>query len=158
VINKNLNRITVEKILVMKKQAFLHLVCTALIALFTYAAFSKLFSFTAFVKGMHSQPLPVWFIQLSILVLPIIELAIPILLMLHKTRKTGLYLSLILFLLFTIYSIAILLHQFSHIPCSCGGLIQQLTWKQHLFLNLTGMGISITAITILKNKLPQKQQ
>jgi len=141
----------------MKKLAILNFICTAIIALFTYAAFSKLFNLTAFVKGMQSQPLPVWLIQLSLFMLPVNELAIPILVMLHKTRKTGLYLSFILFLLFTIYSIAILLHQFNHIPCSCGGLIQELSWKQHLFLNIAGMALTITAITIHKNKLPKKQ-
>ena len=123
----------------MKKQAILNLICTALIILFTYAAFSKLFNLTAFIKAMQSQPLPTWLIQLSIFVLPVIELTIPILLLLDKTKKTGLYLSLLLFILFTVYSEAILMHQFSHIPCSCGGLIQKLSWKQHLFLNFTGM-------------------
>ena len=157
VINKNLYRITKEKLLYMKKQVLLNLICIALIILFTYAAFSKLFSFTAFIKAMQSQPLPAWLIQLSIFVLPVIELTVPILLLPDKTRKTGLYLSLLLFMLFTAYSEAIIMHQFSHIPCSCGGLIQELSWKQHLFLNFTGMALTITAITIHKNKLPKKQ-
>ena len=141
----------------MKKQIQLKLISFSLIILFTYAAFSKLFNFPAFVKGIQSQPLPAWLIQLSIFLLPVIEIAIPILLMLEKTIKTGLYLSLLLFILFAVYSIAILMHQFSNIPCSCGGLIQQLSWQQHLFLNIIGIILTITAITIHKNKLPYKQ-
>jgi hypothetical protein len=53
-------------------------------------------------------------------------------------------------LAFTVYTVAILLHAFKYIPCSCGGVIRKLTWPQHLFFNLFFVGISILGIMLKK--------
>jgi hypothetical protein len=38
-----------------------------------------------------------------------------------------------------------------YLPCSCGGLIEALSWRQHIFFNLAVMAISLL-LFINKNK------
>jgi hypothetical protein len=47
----------------------------------------------------------------------------------------GLLASFGLMTVFTIY-IAYMLLTSSHLPCSCGGVISKLSWKEHLWLNV----------------------
>jgi hypothetical protein len=47
--------------------------------------------------------------------------------------------------LFTIY-IAIILVVNNHIPCSCGGIIQSMSWKQHLLFNVACIILSVIGI------------
>ena len=68
-----------------------------------------------------------------------------LLLFYHRLRLTGLWLSLGLMLSFITYIAYMFLYS-SSLPCSCGGIIAQLSWKDHLLLNiflssLAAMGI-----------------
>src|SRR5690606_17797745 len=67
-------------------------------------------------------------------ILPIIELIIAGLLFSYNFRSTGSYLALGLLLVFSIYIAGILLFS-DNIPCSCGGIIKDFTWQQHLIFN-----------------------
>jgi hypothetical protein len=53
--------------------------------------------------------------------------------------------------LFSGYTL-IILHAFSYIPCSCGGIIKRLTWRQHLVLNLFFVGLAIAGIILQRKK------
>ena len=119
-----------------KKQVMIECVAALLIVLFLYASLSKFLDFQTFIGEMNNQPMPnswspflVWFIPCS-------EVAIALALLFEYTRLLGLYASLVLMTLFTVYTLIILLHFFSYIPCSCGGVIKNLTWGQHLVFNL----------------------
>lgn len=83
--------------------------------------------------------------------LPVTEIITVILLVIHTTRLWGLYLSLLLMFLFTGYVLAILLGLFGRIPCSCGGVIKLLGWKEHLVFNIFFLAISIAAIRLHKH-------
>ncbi|MDN3584558.1 hypothetical protein QWZ17_27035 [Mucilaginibacter flavus] len=51
-----------------------------------------------------------------------------------KYLRTALISSVILILIFEIYIVAMLLSGLD-LPCSCGGVIAQLSWKQHVIFN-----------------------
>lgn len=135
-----------------KKQVMLECISALLILLFLYASVSKFLDFKTFFKEMYNQPLPhtltpflVWFIPCS-------EILISLALIFERTRLLGLYGSLVLMGLFTIYAILILSHVFPYVPCSCGGVIKRLTWRQHLVLNLFFVTLSIIGVIAQRKK------
>lgn len=135
-----------------RRQILLEIIVSLLVLLFLYASFSKLLDFRTFIKEMNNQPLPnswtpflVWFIPCS-------EITLSLALIFERTRLSGFYGSLFLMGLFSGYTIIILLHAFSYIPCSCGGIIKRLTWRQHLVLNLFFTGLSIVGIILQRRK------
>jgi putative oxidoreductase len=135
-----------------KKQVMIESVAALLIMLFLYASLSKFLDFKTFTGEMNNQPMPnswtpflVWFIPCS-------EVAIALALLFEYTRLLGLYASLVLMTLFTVYTLVILLHFFSYIPCSCGGVIKKLTWRQHLVFNLFFVALSVFGIILQRSK------
>lgn len=135
----------------MKKQITLESICALIIILFLYASISKYIAFKTFVSDMHKQPFPLLLTNLFIALIPPIEISICFALAFNKTRLIGLYASLVLMSLFTLYTSAILLNFFPRRPCGCGGVIRSLTWKQHLSLNTFYTLLSLAGI-YLKRK------
>lgn len=115
----------------------------ALIILFSYTGFTKLFNNHEFVISMGMQELPHWMIGVIVRLLPILEILISVLLVITLTRPAGLYLSLILLCSFSIYIILGITHVFKRIPCACGGPIKYFSWTQHLLFNLIFMGLCV---------------
>jgi hypothetical protein len=136
----------------MKRKIIIEIISSLLILLFLYASVSKWLDFNLFIGEMNNQPLPNWMTPYLVWSIPMIEVLIALALIFEKSRLPALYASLILMLLFTIYSAAILLHAFKYIPCSCGGVIRKLTWPQHLFFNLFFVGISLVGIVLKKRE------
>ncbi|MFC0513120.1 MauE/DoxX family redox-associated membrane protein [Mucilaginibacter angelicae] len=120
--------------------------------LWFYAAVSKLLNFQYFEEAMHKQPLGGSLQTLLIYGLPPVEVLAGILLIVRKTMLPGLYISAVLFLIFTIYTGLILFRFFHHIPCACGGLIEHMGWKFHLGFNITFLALSAASIIIFKRK------
>ena len=139
----------------MKQQTLVQIICLLLVFLFAYAAISKLTHFTGFSADMNNQPLPHSLKPILVWAVPATELVITGLLIFDSTRLAGLYASLVLMVAFTIYTSVVLMHFFKYIPCSCGGIIKNLTWQQHLVFNLFFVLISI--IGILKYPLKTKK-
>ena len=96
---------------------------------------SKLTHYGVTTIQMKSQPLPEWSVGFLTWFVPVTELLLALLLLVRKTRFMGLLLSTHLMLLFTLYVLYVLHIPKENIPCSCGGLISQLGWKGHLWLN-----------------------
>ncbi len=137
----------------MKRKIIIEIISSLLILLFLYASVSKWLAFKLFIGEMNNQPFPNWITPFLVWSIPFIEVLIAVGLIFEKTRVPALYASLFLMLAFTVYTVAILLHAFKYIPCSCGGVIRKLTWPQHLFFNLFFVGISILGI-MLKKRVP----
>jgi hypothetical protein len=135
-----------------KKQVALECVCALLILLFLYASVSKFMAFKTFIDQMNNQPLPNSWTPLLVWAIPLLEVAISISLLFEYTRLIGLYASLFIMVLFSAYTGIVLLHFFPYIPCSCGGVIQKLTWPQHLILNLFYVALSILGIILTTRK------
>ena len=134
----------------MKRKIIIEIISSLLILLFLYASVSKWLAFKLFIGEMNNQPFPNWITPFLVWSIPFIEVLIAVGLIFEKTRVAALYVSLFLMLAFTVYTVAILLHAFKYIPCSCGGVIRKLTWPQHLFFNLFFVGISILGIMLKK--------
>jgi putative oxidoreductase len=135
-----------------KKQVTLECVCALLILLFLYASISKFLDFKTFIDQMNNQPLPNSWTPFLVWAIPLLEISISVLLLFEYTRLFGLYTSLIMMVVFTIYTGIILLHFFPYIPCSCGGVITHLTWSQHLLLNLIYTALSVLGIILQHRK------
>ena len=124
------------------------------ILLFVYAAVSKLLEYHKFkVQLMQSELLApyadtlVWFI-------PFLELTLALLLLFSKYRLYVFFTCFSLMISFTIY-IWYILNYSNHVPCACGGIINTLSWNEHLVFNfifiiLSAIGIYISIIRRIK--------
>lgn len=133
----------------MKKNTFNTIVVSVtsalLIILWLYASLTKLFDFNHFVATLERSPLIHPYANKLGWVLLAVEFFIAIILLFPKLQKWGLYGSAILLLLFNGYILYMLMYV-PHLPCSCGGIIQKFSWKQHLAFNAALLAISIIAI------------
>lgn len=120
--------------------------------LFLFASVSKWIDFKKFVGDINNQPFPNWITPYLTYSLPPLEVLITLALMFERTRTAGFYASLILMTAFTAYSAAVLLNLFDYVPCSCGGVIRNLTWSQNLILNLFFVAISLAGILLRKSR------
>jgi len=117
-----------------------------LIILWSYAVFAKLADFPLYQKQMRQQVFsPAVSAYLVYLILFLESLAM-LSLMFMATRRTGLILSLLLLIGFTIYIILIMGGYFPKVPCSCGGLISKMSWKNHLYFNLIFMVMNLVCL------------
>jgi uncharacterized membrane protein YphA (DoxX/SURF4 family) len=105
------------------------------ILLYLYAAVSKLLDFETFTIQLAQSPLLSAYASIISWLVPGIEIAIAILLMFPRFRTIALYAAFILMVMFTAY-IYIILNFSDFIPCSCGGVLEKLSWTQHLFFNI----------------------
>ena len=115
-------------------QLFIEVVTLLLILLFAYTGLMKITENARFAYTMNDNPLIEPYTNTLRFAVPSIELITVALLLTRKTRRTGLLVSTILLLAFTCY-VAVMLATQSHLPCSCGGIIEYLDWKQHLIIN-----------------------
>lgn len=137
----------------MKRKLVVELISFLLMSLFLYAAFSRWFAFGEFKNEIDNQPYSNQLTPWIIYSIPSIEVLIALALMFERTRTVGLYASLILMSVFSLYTVAALLKLFAYVPCSCGGIVKDLSWTQHLLLNLFSVGISLVGILLRRNWL-----
>jgi len=122
-------------------------ICCLYALLFTYAATSKLLDFTTFRVQLGQSPLLNAFADWISISVPGIEIIIAFVLLIPKYRLIGLYASYLLMAMFTMY-IYIILNYSAFVPCSCGGILQKMTWNEHLFFNIVFILLAIIAILI----------
>ena len=115
--------------------------------LFIYAATSKLLDFNTFKIQLGQSPLLSAFADWVLISIPAFEICIAIILLIPKFRLLGLYASYLLMSMFTTY-IHIILNYSSFVPCSCGGILQKMTWNQHLIFNMVFIILALIAIII----------
>lgn len=134
----------------MRKNIFIEIISFLLITLFVYAALSKLFNYTDFKDQLSSEPLTKKYPALVTVILPAAELITAGMLTFTPTRRAGLAASFIILILFTVYIIYMLLFE-KDLPCSCGGILRQMTWKQHLLFNIFFLILAFAGIKILQD-------
>jgi hypothetical protein len=105
------------------------------IFLFSYTAFSKIVDFTNFQAVLATSPLIGQWNKSIALFIPTAELITAGLLVFGRTRAAGFISSFLLMLFFSLYVGYMLLFE-PQLPCSCGGVIQSLSWQQHFWFNL----------------------
>ena len=119
----------------VKRSTIVEIICYLFILLFVYAAVSKIIDYKNFRVQIGKSPLLTFFPDLVAIVVPTIELIIALALASVRARLVGLYASFSLMILFTAY-IAAITNFSDYIPCSCGGVLQHMTWNQHLIFNI----------------------
>lgn len=119
-----------------------------LILLFTYAASSKLLDIERFRAQLYLQPFSQGLSDLLVYTLPAIEIITALMLCLERFRLAGLLLTVALMAIFTGYISMALLHYWGNVPCSCGGILEHMSWSVHLAFNWAFLIAGITAIAL----------
>jgi uncharacterized membrane protein YphA (DoxX/SURF4 family) len=134
-----------------KSNAAIMIICTLIIALFVYAASSKLLDYYNFQFGLSESPFIAPFANILAWAIPAGELLIAVMLVIPVLRLTALYASGILMSLFTVYIAAMLLSG-SEIPCSCGGILEEMSWGAHIVFNSAFVVLSVWGIYLQRKK------
>lgn len=133
------------------KNIVIEVICYLYVLLFVYAAVSKLLDFENFQVQLGQSPLLSAFAVWVAWLVPLIELIIAVALIIPKFRQIGLFGTLALMTMFSVY-IFIILHYSSFIPCSCGGILEKMTWNIHLVFNIVFVLLSVMAIILNRQR------
>ena len=117
------------------------------VLLFVYASVSKLIDFENFKVQLGQSPLLSPFAGTISLTVPVIELAIAAALLLSNYRYIGLFAGFGLMVMFTAY-IYIILNYSEFVPCSCGGILEKMGWKEHLVFNIAFVALAAIAVLV----------
>lgn len=134
----------------MTRKIAVDIVVFSYIMLFVYAALTKLLDYQKFVVQLGQSPILTDYAQVLAVVVPFIELGISLMLIFPKTRLKGLYVAFGLMVMFTTY--IVLASRFSdYVPCSCGGVLEGMTWTQHLIFNTVFVLLALIGILLQPN-------
>lgn len=143
----------------MKTRAFnlaIEAITAVLLLLWIYTGLNKVIHYDKFSFELGRSPFLQHIAPLVAILVPAGELLTAILLIFKRTRVVGLYGSLFSMTLFTGY-VYIMLQYAYDLPCSCGGIIELLTWEQHLLVNM-GLTLLTVLALLLQNRLDMLQQ
>ena len=129
---------------------FVELIAAFLVFLFIYTAINKLVDIERFRTVLSSSPYLKQIASPISWLMPITELLICLLLFIPMSRAIGLLCSFILMGIFSLYVGLMILFSTS-LPCSCGGVIQKMTWPQHLIFNICISLLSLLGWKIKRN-------
>jgi uncharacterized membrane protein YphA (DoxX/SURF4 family) len=119
----------------MKRDHIVFFISLLLILLFVHTGISKIVNYQEFRLQVGQSPFITKYANFISWVLPTMEVIVGILLAFNKTKLLGFYCSLSFMTMFSMY-IFLMLHYAPKLPCSCGGIIASLSWKQHLWINI----------------------
>ena len=140
-----------QKFLLKYRTSLVYTIGYLYILLFVYTAISKLLDFENFRVQLGQSPLLSAYAGLIAPAVIIVELLIILLLSFKVTRLKGMYSSLYLMIAFTVY-IYLILNYSDFVPCSCGGIIEQLSWREHLVFNLAFALLAQLAIVLTEKE------
>ena len=133
----------------MKRSTLVEIIALLFVILFLYTGISKLMDYSVFKEQIASSPVLKPIAPWAAWILPVSEFGVAVSLFIPRWRLKGLYAALGMMILFTGYIGAILLLD-DHIPCSCGGVIELLSWQGHLIFNGVWIGLALTGIILGK--------
>lgn len=133
----------------MKKAALIVLIIMLYATLFLYTGICKIMDYSIIKEQLAMSPVLAPVSKLIAAGLPWIEFLVVLLLVIPRWRLKGFYASLALMTAFTIYIIGMLIFD-KHLPCSCGGVIEKLSWKGHIVFNSVFIVLSIIGIILEK--------
>lgn len=135
----------------VKRKSLIEITSSLLILLFVYAAVSKLVKYDSFKFQLGKSPYTTDKAGLIAWALPTVEIVVALSLFFKKTQLIGLYASFFLMLLFTGYIYAILNFSY-YVPCSCGGVLEKMSWNQHFWFNVGFTLIALIGILLSVHK------
>lgn len=125
------------------------------VLLFIYASVSKLLDFENFQVQLAQSPLISAYAEPISYAVIISELIIVAFLLVPTLRAIGLYLSFGIMVSFTLY-IYLILNYSDFVPCSCGGILEKMSWNQHLIFNIVCVFLSAAAIFLQQSRINLK--
>jgi putative oxidoreductase len=134
------------------KGIIINIAAFSIFTLFVYTGVNKLISFDFTLKDLNRSPLLGNYALLIAILVPLLELLTAAMLMIPKYKKTGFLLAFFLMLTFTLY-VGYVLSFTNQRPCTCGGIIRQLSWPNHLILNITFLILSTLGWLLHNRKL-----
>jgi len=141
----------------MRKKIAIEVISSLLILLFMYTALSKLLDFTTFKNVLSRSPFIDNKASVVALALPITEIMVALLLFIPNTRLWGFYGSAALMTIFTLYLGYMILFS-PKLPCSCGGVLKQMTWNQHLIFNIFFLLLSATGLVLERKQIKRQHE
>jgi uncharacterized membrane protein YphA (DoxX/SURF4 family) len=125
------------------------------IVLFVYAATSKLMDFQQFKVQLGQSPVLTAYADWVAWTVPLLEYLLALLLLVGHYRYIALYGAFGLMVMFTTY-ILVVLNFSDYIPCSCGGVLEDLGWTEHIVFNLVFIGLALLGILLAERERYQK--
>ena len=131
----------------MKRGALTYISKWLFVLLFAYTALSKFLDYNLFVFQMRRAPLPLIQAMAPVLgwIVPLIEICLVIGLLTNRYSSKAQIASVGLLIIFEFYITGMLLSGYP-LPCSCGGIISKMSWKQHLIFNAAFIIIGLAGI------------
>jgi uncharacterized membrane protein YphA (DoxX/SURF4 family) len=134
-----------------KKIIVVEIISALFVILFVYTGLNKLLDYETFKFQMGRSPYLQNVSGFVAATLPAGELLVVVALILPRTRLAGLYASFFLMCLFTGYITIMLIFSY-YLPCSCGGILQALSWRQHLVFNSLFTLLAVVGV-LLQNQI-----
>ena len=134
------------------KNGIVTIICYLYIMLFVYAAVSKLLDFENFRVQIAQSPLLTAYAGFIAYCVIIFEVGCALLLSISSRPLLGLYATYVLMLLFSNY-IFLILNFSPYVPCSCGGILDDMGWTEHLIFNLVFVLLAALAILYFPKKI-----
>lgn len=131
----------------MNKKLIYNSILFLYMVLFLYTGISKIIDHDSFYVTLRKSPLLSNYASIVTWTIPPLEIAIATFLIITRWQYYALYASFALMVLFTLY-IGFILTFSESLPCSCGGIIQKLSWRDHLLFNLMFIALAIIAIKL----------
>src|SRR3546814_133540 len=120
----------------MKATHYILIITALLTMLFFFTGIEKVWYHTVFRIQLSKQPLPGWAKAVLEWGLPIGELAVTGLLVYWRTRRWGLWASVVMLLAFAGYTAYAASEPYGNVVCACGKLFSSLSWTAHFWVNI----------------------
>lgn len=132
---------------IIAKKKLVEIISAAFILLFVYTASSKLIEIERFRWALSQSTIIKNFSDFLVFAVPVTEIVVSLLLFFPRSRILGLFSSLLLMITFTIYLSYIILFA-DKLPCTCGGVISEMSWGQHIVFNMVFIGLATIGIRL----------
>lgn len=134
-----------------KRTTIIEIITVLNIILFLYTGIVKIMDYSIFKEQLAVSPILGPVAKPVALLLPPVEFVVALMLVIPRWRLKGLYATLALMTGFTVYIIALYAVS-KEMPCSCGGIIELLSWQQHLVFNGVFILLNIWAIKLQRRE------
>jgi thiol-disulfide isomerase/thioredoxin len=148
-----LNLLHIFIVISMKKTILVDIISYFFIILFLYTGVAKLMEVNVFKEQLDSSPFLGSIAGIVTWALPVGEILLAIALFIPRIRLKALYATAALMTFFTIYVVVILFMD-NHLSCSCGGIIEELSPKEHVLFNCACVVLSAVAIAAERRREP----
>jgi len=139
-----------RRVSVGTKEKVLQFIKYCCLFLFVYAGYAKIVDHKRFIQGLARVHIIHDYAMLISILVPFVEILIAFALIVPKTMKIGFISFIAITTCFTAYIISAMIWE-PKLPCRCGGVIEKLTWTQHIWFNLAFIILAIVGVRLLNS-------